>query len=206
VIFWSVLVRILAQKKRRFRRVPAASQRGQHSISTVRTALAAQYRDHGVELLIGGLVRSSKITADVRAFFTTYCTAFIRQDAPAITGHFADLVHVTSDAGDDVSVHVANMVEWRKTIDRILEMYRAIDVGSVEATGLATDALSSRLVQARLRWALGDRAGRALYEFDAMYTLARHTENFRITAIAHNEIPEYRRCLARLGQAEVVKP
>ncbi|HEX9605886.1 MAG TPA: hypothetical protein VF962_01525, partial [Gemmatimonadaceae bacterium] len=109
-------------------------------------------------------MRSSKITADVRAFFTTYCTAFIRQDAPAITGHFADLVHVTSDAGDDVSVHVANMVEWRKTIDRILEMYRAIDVGSVEATGLATDALSSRLVQARLRWALGDRAGRALYE------------------------------------------
>jgi len=31
-----------------------------------------------------------------------------------------------------------------------------------------------------------------------MYTLARHTETFRITAIAHNEIPEYRRCLAAL--------
>jgi hypothetical protein len=151
-------------------------------------------------------VRSSKITADVRAFFTTYCTAFIRQDAPAIARHFADWVHVTSDGGDDVSVHVANAVEWRTTIDRLLEMYRAIDVGSVEATGLATDALSSRLVQARLRWALSDRAGRPLYEFDAMYTLARHTEAFRITAIAHNEIPEYRRCLARVGPGELLKP
>ena len=150
-------------------------------------------------------MRSSKITADVRAFFTSYCTAFIRQDAPAIARHFADLVHVASDGGDDVSVHVANAVEWRKTIDRILEMYRAIDVGSVEATGLATDALSSRLVQARLRWALSGRDGRPLYEFDAMYTLARHTETFRITALAHNEIPEYRRCLARLGQVEAVK-
>ncbi len=148
-------------------------------------------------------MRSSKITADVRAFFTSYCTAFIRQDAPAIAKHFADLVHVGSDTGDDVSVHVANAADWRKTIDRILEMYRAINVGFLEATGLATDALSPRLVQARLRWALTDRDGRPLYEFDAMYTLARHTEMFRITGIAHNEIPEYRRCLARLDRGEI---
>ncbi len=143
-------------------------------------------------------MKPSKITADVRAFFTSYCTAFIRQDAPAIARHFAEVVHVASDTGDDVRVHVATAAEWRQTIDHLLEMYRAIDVGFVEATGLATDALSSRLVQARLRWALRDRTARPLYEFDAMYTLARHTETFRITAIAHNEIPQYRRCLARI--------
>lgn len=143
-------------------------------------------------------MRSSKITADVRAFFTSYCTAFIRQDAPAIAKHFAELVHVASDAGDDVNVQVATAAEWRKTIDRLLDMSRAIEVGSLEAIGLATDALSPRLVQARLRWALTDRSSRPLYEFDAMYTLARHTEKFRIIAIAHNEIPEYRRCLARI--------
>jgi hypothetical protein len=182
-----------------------ASSHGKRSISSVRTALAAQCRGNDAKLLIGGRVRSSKITADVRAFFTSYCTAFIRQDSPAIARHFADLVHVASDRGDDVSVHVADSVEWRKTIDRILEMYRAIDVGSVEATGLAIDALSPRLVQARLRWALSDRASKPLYEFDAMYTLARHTETFRITALAVNEIPEYRSCLARLGQVEGVK-
>jgi hypothetical protein len=151
-------------------------------------------------------VGSSKITADVRAFFTSYCTAFIREDAAAIASHFADLVHVASDTGNDVSVRVVTAAEWRKTIDQLLEMYRVINVGSVEATGLATDALSSRLVQARLRWALNDRAARPLYEFDAMYTLARHTETFRITAIAHNEVPEYRRCLARFGRGEPGKP
>ena len=143
-------------------------------------------------------MRSSKITADVRAFFTSYCTAFIRQDAPAIAKHFADLVHVANDDGRDVIVQVATAAEWRKTIDSMLEMYRAINVGFVEAIGLATDQLSPRLVQARLRWALSDKAALPLYEFDAMYTLARHTEKFRITAIAHNEIPEYRKCLARL--------
>ena len=151
-------------------------------------------------------MRSSKITADVRAFFTSYCTAFIRQDAPAIARHFADTVHVATDTGDDVKVYVSDAQEWRKAIDRILKMYRAINVGSVEATGLATDALSSRLVQARLRWALSDRAGQPLYEFDAMYTLARHTETFRITAVAHNEITEYRRCMARLENAVTKTP
>lgn len=150
-------------------------------------------------------MRSSRVTADVRAFFTSYCTAFIRQDVPAIVRHFADVVHVATDVGDDVNVHVANGAEWRTTIERILEMYRAIDVGSVVATGLATDPLSARLVQARLRWALSDKAGSPLYEFDAMYTLARHTETFRITAIAHNEIPEYRRCLATLEGGKSVK-
>jgi hypothetical protein len=143
-------------------------------------------------------VRSSKITADVRAFFTSYCAAFIRQDAPAIVKHFANLVHVAGDDGRAVSVHVETADEWRKTIDRLLEMYRAIEVGSVEAIGLATDALSPRLVQARLRWSLRDKASQPLYEFDAMYTLARHTEIFRITAIAHNEIPQYRSALARV--------
>ncbi len=143
-------------------------------------------------------MRSSKITADVRAFFTSYCTAFIRQDTPAIVKHFADLVHVASDSGDDVNVHVETAAEWRKTIERLLDMYRAIDVGFIEATGLASDVLSPRLVQARVRWALSDRASRLLYEFDAMYTLARHSEIFRITAIANNEIPEYRRCLGRV--------
>lgn len=147
-------------------------------------------------------MRSDKITADVRAFFTSYCTAFIRQDAPAISKRFADLVHVTSDEGRQVTVSVATAEEWRATIDRLLEMYRAINVGSVEALGLATDPLSSRLVQARLRWALYDKASRPLYEFDAMYTLARHTESFRITAIAHNEIPQYRDCLARVRSGE----
>jgi len=143
-------------------------------------------------------VRSSKITADVRAFFTSYCTAFIRQDAPAIAKQFADVVHVSSDEGREVTVTIATAEEWRTTIDRLLEMYRAINVGSVEAIGLATDALSPRLVQARLRWALYDKAKQPLYEFDGMYTLARHTEKFRITAIAHNEITQYRDCLARI--------
>lgn len=146
-------------------------------------------------------MKSAKVTAAVRAFFTTYCTAHIRQDATAVCRHFADLVHISGDDGNHVTVHVANADEILKRVQHLLQLYRAIGFGSAEAVELATDEMSSRLVQARLRWLLRDKAGAPLYEFDAMYTLARHTEIFRITALAHNEIPQYRRCLERLGVA-----
>jgi hypothetical protein len=148
-------------------------------------------------------VRSTKVTADVRAFFTSYCTAYCRQDAAAIAGYFADLVHISADTGTRVTVHVATGAEMLKTTSHLLEMYRAIGFASAEAVALATDQMSPRLVQARLRWLLRDKAGAPLYEFDAMYTLARHTEIFRITALAHNELPHYRQCLAQLRKAGV---
>jgi SnoaL-like domain len=144
-------------------------------------------------------VTSSEITADVRAFFTSYCTAFIRLDAPAILKRFADQVHISSETGKSVRTQVANSAEWRKTIDQLLDMYRAINFGSAEVTAISISALSSRLVQARLHWALRDKAGAPLYGFDAVYTLARHDERFRIIAIAHNELPHYRRCAERVG-------
>jgi hypothetical protein len=149
--------------------------------------------------------RSGDITAHVRGFFTEYCTAFIRQDGAAIAKHFADLVHTVSDTGKDVRVHVSTGEEIRKTIDHLLEMYRAIDFGSAEALALATDPLSSRLVQVRIRWALRNKAGAPLYEFDAMYTLARHSDLFRITAVAHNEMAQYRRCVATLAEVHAAK-
>ena len=146
-------------------------------------------------------MRVSEITADVRAFFTTYCTAFIRLDAPAIARHFADQVHVAGETGKGVSVQVQTSDEWRETIDHLLGMYRAINFGSAEATAMSVHPVSSRLVQASLRWALRDVNQAPLYEFDALYTLARHSETFKIIAIAHNEIPQYRRCAERIGSS-----
>jgi hypothetical protein len=144
-------------------------------------------------------VSSSEVTADVRAFFTSYCTAFIRLDAPAIVRQFADEIHIASETGTRVHCQVSNNTEWRKTIDQLLEMYRAVNFGSAEVTAISIHALSGRLVQARLRWALRDRTAAPLYDFDALYTLARHDKTFRIVAIAHNEIPHYRRCVERLA-------
>ena len=134
----------------------------------------------------------TSVTADVRAFFTTYCSAFIRQDAPAIARHFANTIQVASDTGDDITVHVATAEEWRKTLDHLLEMYRAIGFGWAEAIALTCELISPRLVHAHLRWSVQTADKHPLYEFDALYILARHTETFRIISVAHNEIPKYR--------------
>jgi hypothetical protein len=137
----------------------------------------------------------------VEAFFESYRAAFVRLDAPAIADHFAHPVHVASDTGGAVHLQALTAEEWREALGRILAMYRAIDVGAAHVRELSSDALSPRLVQARVVWSLHDRTGHELYEFNALYTLARHEDSFRIAAIAHDEIPQYRRCLARL-QAE----
>lgn len=138
-------------------------------------------------------------TPAVRAFFTKYVSAYIRQDAKAVCGHFAELVHLSADTGTQVTAHVAKKDEMLKTVTHLLEMYRAIGFGSAEVLALATDELSPRLVQARLLWLLRNKEGEPLYEFDAMYTLARHTEIFRIIALAHNEIPRYKQALAQIS-------
>lgn len=137
------------------------------------------------------------VTADVRAFFTTYCSAFIRQEAPAIVKHFAGTIQVASDSGSRVTVQIVTEAEWRKTIDHLLEIYRSINFGWAEATALTCEALSPRLAHAHLVWQIQDRDHKPLYEFDALYILARHTETFRIIGIAHNESQRYRDFLAR---------
>jgi hypothetical protein len=73
-----------------------------------------------------------------------------------------------------------------------------VGFSSARVGKLATTELSPRLVQATVHWALHDAAGRPLYDFDATYSLAKINGAVRIAAIAHNEIPRYRACLAKV--------
>lgn len=136
----------------------------------------------------------------VDAFFESYRMAFERLDAPAIADHFAYPSHITSDmgAGDTVLIPVAAKQEWIGQIERLLAMYRAIGFRSARVLNLTPTELSPHLVQAMVHWALHDGEGRPLYSFQAIYTLATINDTLRITAISHNEIPQYRACLARL--------
>jgi hypothetical protein len=98
-----------------------------------------------------------------------------------------------------VDVSVASRDEWVGQIERLLAMYRAIGVHSARALHLSATELSPRLGRAEVHWALSDAAGGLLYDFHATYTLARLGDDWRIAAIAHDEIPRYRACLARRG-------
>ena len=134
----------------------------------------------------------------VTAFFASYRAAFEGADATAIVDHFAFPCHVTSEAREVTLTAIASRGEGLRMVEQLLAMYRTIGVHSARPLDLAVSEISPRLAQALVRWGLYDAAGDLLYAFEAAYTLASIEGALRISALAHNEIPRYRECLARL--------
>lgn len=134
----------------------------------------------------------------ISAFFDSYGTAFEREDAAAIADHFAYPGLVTSDAGEITLVPIINRQEWIGRVEQLLGMYRAIGFGFARILELDLTEVSPRLGLAHVHWALHTAAGERLYDFIAVYTVARTAESFHITAMAHNELPKYQACLLRI--------
>lgn len=141
---------------------------------------------------------TNDLHARINAFFDSYCTVFEHQDAAAIAEHFAYPGHVTSDAGEIVLVPITSRQEWIGKLEQLLAMYRAIGVGSARVLDLTLTEISPRLVTAQIHWALHTAAGERLYDFEAVYTVAQSNDAYHIVAIAHNELPHYQACYARL--------
>jgi hypothetical protein len=57
--------------------------------------------------------------------------------------------------------------------------------------------LSPRLTGMMIRSRMRDENGRALYEFQGFYSLARTDAGCRIIAISHNQIPRLLACAGR---------
>jgi hypothetical protein len=151
------------------------------------------------------MMNTNETVTDVTSFFESYRLAFERLDASAIADHFAYPSHVTSDTGRIVLSPVVTKPDWTRQIEQLLAMYRAIGFASARILNLAPTKLSPRLVQTTVDWALQDNTGSLLYTFQAAYTLAKIDDAFRISAIAHNEIPRYRESLARLESQHALK-
>lgn len=144
---------------------------------------------------------SADSTQGIAAFFDSYRRAFERFDASAIASHFALPAHITADADEIDLTAISDERAWIGQIEEFLDLYRRIQAASAQVLNLAVTELSPRLFQAVVRWALTDRAGHRLYDFQAAYTLARIAARLRITAIAHNEMPRYLQCVARVHAA-----
>jgi hypothetical protein len=141
---------------------------------------------------------TNNLHAQINAFFHSYRTAFEHRDAAAIADHFAYPGHVTSDAGEIVLVPITSRQEWIGKVEQLLGMYRTIGVGSARVLDLALTEISPRLLTAEIHWALHTAAEEHLYGFEAIYTIAWSNGAYHIVAIAHDELPHYQACYARL--------
>lgn len=128
----------------------------------------------------------------VYGFLNAYRAAFESLDVSAIEELFSYPCLITSDA-DRIEVTVVHAREgWLPQLEQLIAAYRVIGVRSAEPLDVRVTALSSRLVQATVRWRLSGQGGAPLYDFVASYTLADLGAGIRITAIAHDEASRLR--------------
>ena len=141
---------------------------------------------------------SNETTAELAAFFESYRLAFERMDATAIAEHYAFPMQSTIDTGKIVLTPVSSIAELSSQLERLLAMYRVIEVGSARVLKLSIAEFSPRLAQVLVEWELRNRREESLYAFEATYTVAKINGKLRISGVAHNEITHYRECHARL--------
>lgn len=126
---------------------------------------------------------------EIDRFFASYSQAFHRFDAADLARHFCYPCHIVAE-GDALSLSaIASTAEYVAIITRFLSLYRRVGVRGGAILELATTFLSPRLAFVIIHWRVdGDNAA-PLYEFDSAYTLVKPADDWRIAAIAHNEMP-----------------
>jgi hypothetical protein len=142
---------------------------------------------------------SEAFERSVDEFLLSYRSAFETFDPDRIVDCFAEPVYIASDADEVSSVCVPNAEAWHAQIVRLLDVYRKIGVVSARSAQTTVSAVSARLLAVHVRWELRGANDAPIYEFDASYTLGSMNGQWKIMAIAHNEVPRIREALARVA-------
>ena len=135
--------------------------------------------------------------ANVQEFLDAYRAAFEAFHAAAIADLFSYPCHITSGEPELAVATIPDREAWIPQVERLVAAYRAIGVRSAKVLKLQVVELTPRLAQAGVHWGLRDQEGKAIYDFDASYTLADFGQGMRIKAIAHNETPRLRAAIDR---------
>lgn len=128
-------------------------------------------------------------------FFETYRAAFEAFDAVALSGFFTYPCQITSDSGDVQIRTIASRDDYVETIRLFLKTYTAACVSSGRITDTHVRDISDNLAIVTLRWDVLGADGSRLYSFRATYTLVRVDREWRIAAIAHDELSHLKRIL-----------
>lgn len=116
-----------------------------------------------------------------------YRSAFVRGDRDALTDCFGFPVQVLSVADGQTSASVRDRDQWAQVLTWLLNAYRRLGVTDAVPLALevteAMDAVATVVVQ----WQLRRADGGSVYDFSAMYTMARVNGRLLILGIAHDE-------------------
>ena len=136
---------------------------------------------------------------DAEAFFETYRAAFARYDVAALAELFTFPLQVVGDADEVIPISIASHDEWVSVLDGLFGAYRKLGVANGEPLELATTELTPRVASTRVRWRLQREDSSAIYDFTAVYTVAAVGGQWRVAAIAHDELPKLTAALSDAG-------
>ena len=139
---------------------------------------------------------SNALNEEVRAFFQTYTAAFEALDVEAIADCVTYPSHIVSDGEEVVLIAMADRQQCLAAMDKVVTLHRKLGAPAGRIHDLSIMELSPRLVQASLRMEVLDKTSH-LYDFQAIYSLAKFSGAWRIVAIAHNQIPRLLSCVSQ---------
>jgi hypothetical protein len=97
-------------------------------------------------------------------------------------------MQVLSVTDGDASSSVAHAEGWPGVLEGLLGAYKRLGVADCVPLAVEITELMDAVAVARVHWALQREDREPVYDFTAVYTLARIQGRFRIVAIAHDEL------------------
>jgi hypothetical protein len=133
-----------------------------------------------------------------RELIEQYRSAFASADVEALLDCFNFPLQVVSITTDQASVSIARTEDWPHVLDELLSGYQRLGVAEAVPLSLEVTEPIKGVAFVRVHWALQRANGDPIYDFKAVYTLARTDGRYRIVAIAHDELPKLRTAIGAL--------
>ena len=124
----------------------------------------------------------------VSDFFDSYREAFERFDVDAVADHFTFPLQVAGDSEPVDLRCVATRDEWLETLTMLIDLYKGFGVTTATIVRSTVTSLTDRIAHAAMHWSLRDGSDQEVYDFNGVYTLVAVDGEFRVAAIAHDEL------------------
>jgi hypothetical protein len=131
---------------------------------------------------------------DFEEALTVYFSAYQRGDIDEIIDWFLLPCHFVSDADEVVLMPLATREACLAGVERVVNWHRSLGVKGRRIVKQLVIELSPRISCVDVKVDVELEGAVKLYDFEAVYTFVRSEENWRIAAIAHNQIPRLLAC------------
>ncbi len=137
---------------------------------------------------------------DLEYALDAYFAAYQRENLDEILDWFLLPCHFVSDADTVALTPLATREACRAGVEKVLGWHRDLGVKRRRIVKQLIIELSPRISCVDVTVDLEDDGGVKLYDFEAVYTFVRSGLDWRVAAIAHNQIPRLLSCVRAQGR------